>query len=64
MFKCRVVEGHVSLTLALAVHRNPCARLMTGCMHVLRVTASFCDLGQLMTSVQQSAFHFHFDFNF
>ena len=34
MFKLKVVEGHVSLTLALAVHGNPCARLMTGRMHV------------------------------
>ena len=34
MFKLKVVEGHVSLPLALAVHGNPCARLMAGRMHV------------------------------
>ena len=36
MLKLKVVEGHVCLTLALhvALHRNPCARLIIRRMHV------------------------------
>ena len=66
MFKLKVVKGHVSLTLAFKFSCTVCTHeflCQTHDREHARVTTSCCDLGQLMfTSVQQSAFQFHFKF--